>query len=279
MAADNEIHLICRKCSTMYRLDPAHLAGGRMVRCTACREEWYQMPPQNGIVPGPLDVPPVIAEAAPPAEPQPTQRPEWEEDPKDDLTFKPANKGEYFLEDDMRVIPESVMPDAVMPDGARPGELSAGAITHKPMGMGAGAFGLFIFLFLFCATFSSLLVFREKIVERYPPMLTLYKAVGVGVEAPGQGLTFSVMTAEHRIEKEKHTLAINVKLSNISDHEAPYPSFRVAVRDATGGTLQKWDFIGDKSKKIASGDSVPVPLIFHNPPEDAKTAEITVTAD
>lgn len=277
MAAENEIHLTCRKCSTVYRLDPVQLGDGRMVRCTACRSEWYQAAPVDGVIPEPMDAPP----APPPQpevslemEPAPVQPPEWDA-ASEDLTIKPEDKGEFVLQDDMRVVPETVMPEPVLP---KQGEVSLEAITHKPMGMGAGAFGLFVFLFLFCATFSTALVWRQQIVSYYPPMLTLYKTIGVRVDAPGQGLTFSVMTAENRIDKETRTLEINVRLQNISDHDAPYPSYRVAVRDAAGSVLKKWPFAADK-KTIASGETVPIAMKIHDMPEDAKTAEVTVTAD
>ena len=277
MAAENELHLTCRKCSTVYRLDPARLGVGSMVRCSACREEWYQGAPENGVLPEPQDaapVPVIIPEDS--VLPPSVTPPEWDQDPSDDLTFRPATKGEFFLEDDMRVLPDAVMPEA--PTAKSPGKVPAGVITHRPMGMNAQPFGAAVFALLFCVTLSALLLGRNAIVSKYPPMLSLYKAIGVGVDAPGQGLQFSVMTAENHIEKDTHSFAIAVKLANISEHDAPYPSYRVAVRDAGGTILKKWDFVPDK-KKIASGETVPIAMTFRDAPDDAKSAEIIVTAD
>ncbi len=284
MAAENEIHLTCRNCSTVYRLDPAKLEDGRMVRCHACRAEWYQLPPVDGTVPEPLDAPPeppapAAAEAPQGETPagQPAQQPEWmiDDEPKDDLAFRPTNKGEFFLEDDMRVVPDTVMPDAAFP---QKGNMPAQIITHQPMGMGAGAYGVFIFILLFCLTAAPLMLFRKQIVAHHPVLLTLYSAVGIRVDPPGQGLTFGSMLAENRIGKDSHTLAVSAKLSNGSDHELPYPSLRLTVQDAGGRPIKDWDFTPEK-KMIKPGDTVPVTLTFDNPPDEGKIAQLTVTAD
>jgi predicted Zn finger-like uncharacterized protein len=278
MAAENEIHLTCQKCSTVYRLDPVKLDRGRMVRCSACRAEWYQQPPVNGIVPVALDAPPPPPTAAPEQPQPPGEQPEWMRDePVDDLTFKPTNKGEYFLEDDMRVTPDMVMPETPFPK--TPGaELPGPVLTHQPMGMGAAAYGVFVFLLLFCLTAAPLMLFRQKVVSHYPPMLTLYSAAGIRVEAPGTGLSFASMSAEHRIDKDAHTLVIDVKLTNNSDAELPYPSLRLAVLNAGGKDIKDWDFTPDK-KTLKAGETVPVALNFPNPPEEGRAALLTVTAD
>lgn len=262
----------------MYRLDPANLGAGRMVRCAACRNEWYQGAPVDGVVPEPLDAPPVVETIAATEAPQPVSQPDWmiDDEPKDDLTFRPTTKGQFFLEDDMRVEPEAVAAPP-LPASKTPG-VPAEAILHRPMGMGAAAFGVFTYIFLFCLTFSGLLLYRGHIVPRLPATLSLYNMIGTHIDAPGQGLSFSAMSAENRIDKDAHSLAVSVKLSNISDHEAPYPAFRVAVKGNDGKVLQSWDFAPDK-KTIAPGSTVPVALSFRDPPEQGKTAELTVTAD
>ncbi|TAL31685.1 MAG: hypothetical protein EPN97_10810 [Alphaproteobacteria bacterium] len=278
MAAENEIHLTCLQCSTIYRLNPLRLGAGIMVRCSQCRQEWYQgAPDENGLIPPPLDAPPSPppAPAPEPAAPEATAPPDWMKDePKDDVTFRPTTKGEYFLEDDMRVLPESVMPTPVKPgDGA-----DMSAITHRPLGMGAAAYGVFIFAFLFCLTFSGLLLGKHEVMKHYPQMLSVYDALHVGVEAPGQGLALSEMIAENRVEKGARTLAVEAKLANISDHPLARPSFRVTVRNTYGKSLDSWDFISDKDM-IPSGQSVPVKMTFRDAPQDAKTAELAVTGD
>lgn len=249
-----------------------------MVRCAQCRQEWYQgAPDDSGLIPPPLDAPPPAPEpvTTAPEPATPAEQPEWMKDePADDLTFRPTSKGEYFLEDDMRVIPESVMPAPVMPgDGA-----AGAAILHRPMGMGAAVYGVFVFALLFCLTFSGLLLGKQQVMKRFPQMLTLYDALHVSVEAPGQGLTLSGMIAENRVEKGSRILAVEAKLANISDHEAPYPSVRVTVKNAYGKKLDSWDFIAD-NKMIASGETVPVKLTFRDVPSGAKSAELAVTGN
>jgi predicted Zn finger-like uncharacterized protein len=281
MAAENEIHLTCAKCATVYRLDPVNLGDGCMVRCTACKKEWYQGAPVEGVIPEPLDAPPApVMIAAAPEEVQPeipAEPPEWmkDDEPVDDLAFRPTTKGQYFLEDDMRVIPEAVMPQGVKD---AQGNLQIPVITHRPFGMGAGAYGASVFLFLFCVTFSGLLLERQVIVQRYPVMLTLYDALHVGVEAPGQGLAFSAMTAESHIDKNGRTLAVDVKLANITDHDLPRPVIKVIARGMGDTVLKDWSVSPDKPV-IAAGESVPLKLKLPEAPGDAKTADLAVTAD
>jgi predicted Zn finger-like uncharacterized protein len=280
MAAELEIHLTCPKCSTIYRLNPLRLGAGSVVRCSQCKSEWYQgAPDDSGLIPPPLDAPPLPEPSAPnataPEATAPAEPPEWlKDEPTDDLTFRPAAKGEYFLEDDMRVLPESVMPAPVMPgDGT-----DMPPITHRPLGMGAAAYGVFIFAFLFCVTLSGLLLGKHQVMKHYPQMLSVYDALHVGVEAPGQGLALSEMTAENRVDKGTRTLAVEAKLANISDQPIARPSFRVTVKNAYGKNLDSWDFISDKDM-IPSGQSMPVKMTFRDAPQDAKTAELAVTGD
>lgn len=274
MAAENEIHLTCLKCSTIYRLNPLRLGPGSMVRCSQCKQEWYQgAPDESGLIPPPQDAPPAPEQAAPETT-APAEQPEWMKDePTDDVTFRPATKGEYFLEDDMRVIPESVMPTPVMP-----GDGMETAILHRPMGMSAAAYGAFVFALLFCVTFSGLLLGKHQVMKRFPQMLTLYDALHVTVDAPGQGMTLSEMTAENRVDKDSRTLTVAAKLANISDHETTQPSFRVTVKNTYGKRLDSWDFIADK-KMIASGETIPVTVPIHDAPQEAKTAELAVIGD
>ena len=99
MAAENEIHLTCLQCSTIYRLNPMRLGAGSMVRCSQCRREWYQAAPDDsGLIPPPADAPPQAPEPTATEAAAPVDPPEWMKDePTDDLTFRPANKGEFFL--------------------------------------------------------------------------------------------------------------------------------------------------------------------------------------
>jgi predicted Zn finger-like uncharacterized protein len=279
MAADGEMHVTCGNCGTVYRLDPVQLgAEGRMVRCTQCRNTWRQTLPE-GFVASAAEAPDTAAPAAP-AEPA-AEPPEWmmdEEKPEDDLAFRPSVKGQYFLEEDMRVVPElpEAEPPPVMPASAE--ESPMPVLLHKPFGLGAAQFGALTFVLLFSVTLSGLLLARQPVAGHFPAAVALYDALGVSVKAPGEGLMLSQLVAENRVDASgAKVLAVEAKVANISGGSAAYPALKVAVSGPYGAVLKEWRFRPDAGSALAPGAEVPVQLKFRDAPEDGKTVEISVT--
>jgi hypothetical protein len=185
-----------------------------------------------------------------------------------------------------------VMPEAVIPEPPRRRDpVPVAAITHEPLGLGAAQFGLFTFALLVSVTLSALMLFRQPLVRAHPPMLAAYRLLHIGVTAPGEGLRLSAMTAESHVEGAKRSLRVEARLANISDHETPFPSLRLRLRDVDGALLKEWS-LGDVrggaaaddkpssgGKPLLSGADLPLKLNFDNPPAGGKTAELTVAGN
>lgn len=262
------IHVTCEQCQTEYKVEERLLGGeGRIVRCMECHHMWHQDPPP----------PPPEEEIQ--AEPTLPETPDWlkeEEKPDDELELISKEKGKYFHESEMD-IPEAVKP---VPQPEKPPEppqpFQIPVMDYRPLGMAAGQFGVMVFLALSFITLSALFIAKRPIVSHMPSMAYFYKSIGFDMKAPGEGLSLSELTAENRVDGRTRTLAVQAKLSNISAKELPQPSLRVQLKGAYGAVLKKWEFSPEGKAKLAAGESMPLELLFNDPPEDGKTVELKV---
>lgn len=151
--------LTCEKCQTVWQLEDRHLAlGGRVVRCTACGNTWFE---KQVAVPG--------------------LTPQEEED-------GPAHFGALLAEQ----MTDDTASRAVTP---LPGGAEMPAYDYRPAGLGPGQFGAMVFLLLFFVTVSAVFLLKGPVVRHYPVMTALYEAVGVDLRAPGEGLSLSALAA------------------------------------------------------------------------------------
>jgi predicted Zn finger-like uncharacterized protein len=264
------IEVTCEQCQVAYKVEERLLGKeGRMVRCMDCMHIWHQA------------APPSEEEEAPPEEAQPVEpeTPDWlkEEEPKDEeLELVSKEKGKYFHESEMD-IPDSVKPQQPqLPAETAPQPFQIPVMDYRPLGMAAGQFGVFVFLALTFVTLSGLFIAKRTVVSHMPSMAYFYTSIGFDMKAPGEGLSLSELTAESRVDGRERTLAIQAKLSNITDKELPQPSLRVQLKGAYGAILKKWEFSPESAAKLAAGESMPLELSFNDPPEDGKTVELKV---
>lgn len=249
--------LTCPQCEIQYRLDGQMLGvGGRMVRCTACSNIWFQPPEQRG-------------------EPPKQVKPQ-EEDLLKQIgigTEAPKTEADNFkdlLDDQAR---GDAIPDVVKPVSR---DVKMPVFEYRPMGMGANQFGLFTFLLLVFLSVIFLFVIRAPLVQTFPAMAGLYKVLGFQVKAPGEGLRLAEMLAENRVDGEEKTLAVEAKLTNISEGEIVYPSLLITLKGPYGKTLQDWDFHPDKAAVLKSGETIPVKLEFKDADAEGKSVEMKV---
>lgn len=256
--------LTCQQCEVQYRLDPSMLGvGGRMVRCTACGNIWFQPPEQKEEPRKPKTQPPagddLLQQIGIGAEQPPAQKPSVEKPPE--IVFADVLQQQQSI------------PDVVKP-ASRPFQIPV--MEYRPMGMGANQFGIFAFLFFTFATMIFLFAVRVPMVNTFPVMSSLYKAIGFTVRAPGEGLRLSEMTAENRVDEGKKRLAVEAKLTNISEKDMEYPALLVSLKGPYGRVLQDWDFKTKDKKILRSGDTVPLKLEFRDADPAGKTVEIKV---
>lgn len=251
--------LTCSECEVQYRLDDDKLGvGGRMVRCTACGNIWFQAPEQE--------------------EPEPAARRHEEDlltqigitDPA--LQPPQATTPEKF-KDVLQQQTAEAIPDVVKPLSRN---FQIPVVEYRPMGMAAGQFGVFSFLLFTFLSVIFLFAVRAPMVNGFPATASLYKLLGFAVHAPGEGLRLSEMIAENRIEGDTTKLAVEAKLANISESDMDYPSLQISLKGTYGSVLQDWDFHPDKGARLKSGESVPVKLEFKDAKPDGKIVEMKV---
>lgn len=248
--------ITCENCHTKYKLDDSKLpAGGHKVRCTKCLNTWF------------------VASAVPAAAPAAVEA------ASDEMASFEAALAETAAQDGGF---ESFMPESGggVPADHMPTSLKSfddhdlPVVDHKPGGMGAGQFGFFTFLLLTFLTLIAILLLRAPIVHHWPAMASLYKAAGLSVPVPGEGLKLSEMTAS----QQALTLNIAAKLSNISEQPLAYPKMKVYMRGPYGATLKEWDIPAQKIT-LAPGQTAPVSLSLEDAPAEGKTVDLVVSGN
>lgn len=246
--------VVCDNCKAKYRLNTATLGEtGCQVRCTSCFYSWFQKPVVETASPAPsVDTDDLLSQInSQPIDDQPAQ----------DLSFL-----------DMLAKENDSIPDAVRP---LPQEFKIPAVDYRPMGMGASQFGIFTFLLLTFVTTLFLLLLRVPLVHQFPALNAIYALAGYDIQAPGEGLRLSEMTAENRIEKEKTLLVITAKLANISEQPINMPQMVIEAKSTYGAILETFS-PAPKSGMLAAGTVVPVEMQFETRFDDIKTAAIRV---
>lgn len=254
--------LTCPQCQSHYNLDPGKLgAGGRTVRCVGCHHTWFQSP-----APEPEETAPAPVKTAEPDEAI------FEEIlPEASVTAAAPDKA----------VAAGTAPAAVeaVPDNREPAarnELSAPAIiTHNPLGVGASAFGWLTFCLCISLTLAFVFLAQRPVVRHWPQMALFYKTIGFPLKAPGEGLRLSEIVAEQRIDKQDIMLAIEGKMTNMSEHDIAYPPLYVALKNERGHLIKDWR-LKPGVTRLASGETVPVMLQLTGAPPEGATIEVRV---
>lgn len=237
--------LTCEKCDTTYRLDERHLAyGGRVVRCTHCGNTWFEQ----------------------------QIKPEGTAEDAAEISFErmladasvAAGMEEENIDSSRAITP-------VSQDMERP------VLDYQPGGLGPNAFGASVFFLLFFMTLNGVFLARHTIVQYWPAMSLLYGTVGASLQAPGEGLSFSELTARKEKAARGEQMALSLKLSNIADHDIEQPPLKITLRGPYGAFLKEWKHLppGDK-KRLAPGEVVPLKLFFEDVPEGGNTVDVKV---
>jgi len=244
--------LTCKKCETTYRLDERRLAhGGRVVRCTACGNTWFEAQ---------VHVEGVTAEDTAVSE----------------ISFEQMLQNASAAAD---------ADDAGHQDASRammpmPHDFDMPVMDEKPGGLGPNAFGASVFFLLLFMTLNGVFLARHTIVQHWPSMSLLYDTVGATLQAPGEGLSFSELTARKEKAARGEEMALSMKLSNISDHDIERPALKITLRGPYGAFLKEWEQPPKETKSmLAPGETVPLKLFFADVPEGGNTVDVTVLED
>lgn len=244
--------LTCENCQTTYRLNETHLAhGGRVVRCTECGNTWFEAQVH---VEGVTVEEPVAQEA----------------------------ETEISFERMLQNAAEAAGGDRPADDSSRamtpvPQDFDMPVMDDRPGGLGPNAFGASVFFLLLFMTLNGVFLARHAIVQHMPSMALLYDTVGASLKAPGEGLSFSELTARKEKAGRGEQMALSLKMSNISDHAIAQPALKITLRGPYGAFLKEWEQQPQgKQRVLAPGQTVPIKLFFEDVPEGGNTIDVTV---
>jgi predicted Zn finger-like uncharacterized protein len=238
--------LTCPQCQTRYQADATRFpVAGPDVRCAKCGHVWRQMPPQPEPEPDLGVVEPVEA-------PQPEE---------------PAPQPQSFTPPDEVRRPPPVREREREPVHVEQQPPRPGWSARLAQAGGWLALGIVILVVGWVAIF-----FRRDVATLWPQSASLYKAVGLSVNA--SGIQFVGVSNKLVMEDGAHVLVVSGKLVNSSTHELPVPQIRIGLQDAQKRELYHWPVI-PTVPTLRPGQSAPFLTRLANPPGAVHDVEVT----
>lgn len=254
--------IVCPHCATAYAVEPATLGtGGRMVRCSRCRETWLAQPEDAGIV---------RAAGAATAD----VAAEWEALANKDLANEDLARQNLAQQDSVRhddwggsgteaqdgsafdaPVIDSPSISADWPDDLDLQDSSAGETRRSlswrqrwrnpfhrgPFGNGAGR--RLVTLNNACVAMAAVLVslifWRTDMVRLLPQTAGFYKMIGLQVNL--RGLAFRDIEVGSEIVEGKPVLVISGAVASMARSPVTLPRLRFAVLDAKGSEIYAWN--------------------------------------
>jgi len=275
--------ITCPECSTRFVLDPRILgAVGRAVRCSKCSHVWRQIPPDEG-PPPPRPAEVKKTPPSPPPAPQPETAPEPQTSPPPafDAADDVADTGdageaesgdrspaEKFTVPDLAMAPSDDQP----PAGFRRRNLPALAGPRSR----SDFMGWMILAAIVTTLLTSIVYFRQGIVDAWPPAKRLYETLGLSLDgvlkgaelaekAPVQPLKFADIATERVLEAGVVVLVLRGKVVNPTKQPMPVPTLKGTIVDADRKPLYDWKFQA-KLQVVGAGKSVEFESRVSNPP-------------
>ncbi len=281
--------LTCNECHTQYEVDDDVIdPQGQDVRCTSCGHVWFQMPAHAAPAsfeigggraaeihaPSFAEVMAAEVQAAALAEDAAPVQADDDTPVADALDESmmhivgPAGAAE--TEEDEEDAAEAVSVTIPLEMDVLP------VTTHRPFGVEAGRFGLLVFLLLFFATALVLLAARTPISRHYPQMGALYALAGMQAQPPGAGLRFSELNAETKIDKDKRTLDVVLRVANMTQQDVALPGVTVTLKDDSGAVVKSWRY-KPSFDIVEAGKTLPLEMSFADAPAGGKSIAVKVS--
>jgi len=254
----------CPSCDIRFKVDTAALgAKGRKVRCSKCAHDWFQTP-----------------EGATDAMPAPAPEPEEAID-DDDLESEDAL--ETASADVVDTLADDIEEDLI----DVPGPIDLGDFEPEPMERNSGrsvgrkkkskigaTLGWLTLLIILIGGPTGAILYKDKVIEIWPPSNRLYNLVGMGILPPGTGLELRNIKSERHREGDVQSLIIKGEVANTSRDVRDVPVFRGALTSKEGDDIHAWNFT-IRQENLLPGESVPFETIVETPPKGATGLSIT----
>jgi len=168
-----------------------------------------------------------------------------------------------------------------------PGPIDLGDFQPEPMERGSGrpigrkkkskigaTLGWLTLLIILAGGGASAILYKDRIIEVWPPSNRLYNLVGMGILPPGVGLELRNIKSERHREGDVHSLIIKGEVANTSRDVRDVPVFRGALTSKEGDEIRTWTFT-IRQENLLPGESVPFEAIVETPPKGAAGLSIT----
>lgn len=109
--------------------------------------------------------------------------------------------------------------------------------------------------------------YRQEIANLWPQSASLYKALGLPVNA--RGIAFTDVNYKRETEDKQTVLAVSGKLVNVSGHDLAVPPIRVILTGDNGHELYHWDFTPETTV-LKAGQTAPFLTRLSSPPDGAR---------
>lgn len=231
----------CPACSTRFKLDEALLGAGRTLRCGKCAHQWHQAP--------------LVEEVPPPRAPEGPD------------VAAPSAKTEE---------PRAPLRAGREPPGRPPPVLP----TRREARSGhAGAWVAWILLMLVIGgAAAAALRWESEIIAAYPKSERLYKLVGLGQFAPGEGLQMENVSSKRQIVDGKRELLVTGKVVSTSHRVVTVPLLKAVLTDAEGTEVSSWLFSATASE-LGPGESASFEFVARDVPAEAANISVRFSTD
>lgn len=216
--------LTCPSCSKRFVLPAKLLAPeGRTVKCSACEEEWFQLPDPDELL---EDLEHEIEETQ-------DESPETDETPSEaqEDAAEDVNEGDDGLPDS--ILDEDI-PDAVKPipeTKSVPALQNEGAASKK-----ASVIAYVAAAAIFLLISGALVFLKAPIVKSWPPSAALYEMAGMAVSVPGEGLVFDRV----QISASRDVLNVEGLIINLKNEAQAIPMIEANLINTNGEMTGHW---------------------------------------
>lgn len=257
--------LSCPKCSTRYMMSAASIGPqGRDVRCAKCDHQWFQEPEE--IEDDALSALPVQEEEDQVEEYADDEEEINVEDRLKDIASQLMEEDEEEaeqaedqldnVEGTLSAVEESEpdqhqednIPNAVKPrqdddrqDDDREEEKAQKPIIVKIVPLQAKLIGYAASIVLFALIFGSALLFKNTIVQVWPPSIAVYELTGFNVAFKGEELVMETLSAEAIPQADgSESLVLKGRVVNLTDASLEVPKMIAVLRNTDGDAGATW---------------------------------------
>ena len=236
--------LICQSCETRYSVDPNSLVpNGKTVRCAKCGHSWTEHPP--------ADMPRTV-------EPESVT-----------VASSPPLKKEY--DDDLEV---PSVEDVTAQTSPPPRKDGGPGVVAPSRNIGA-IIGWSAFVVVVSGLLGGGLLFRETIMDVWPPSTKLYEVVGLAYPSV-YALALGNVTPSYEREGETLILIVTGDISNITEDAQAVPRLRGAILDVQSREIFIWMF-DPPLPELGAGETVAFFTRVPNSPEGGHGIDVTFT--